>query len=467
MKRFPFLVMMIVALAASCTTTAPDSRQEADLLIKGGTIITISGPNIENGAIAVRDGAIVDVGPSARVESAWRGRDVIDARGEVVMPGLVNAHTHVPMTLFRGIADDRSLMDWLNNYIFPAEAKMVSPEFVRWGTRLGAAEMIESGTTTFADMYYYEADIARETRKAGLRGVLGETLIDFPAPDNKTWADAIAYAKKYVAEFKGDPLITPALAPHAPYTVSAEHLVQVRELADELHVPIEIHLAETQDETKQIEDRYGVRPVEHLDHIGFLGPDVIAAHGIWLDPAELDLLKKRGVGIVHCPHSNMMLADGVAPVPDMLARGMEVGLGTDGPAGSNDDLDMIIEMGSAARLQKITRMNPKALGAKQVLRMATLGGAQVLGLADKIGSIEVGKRADIIILDLRKPRTQPIYDVESTIVYAANGSDVVTTIVDGRILMRDRQVLTVDIPAVLAKAKEYRDQVLAALSKKN
>jgi len=466
MKRLIAIAAAIVALT-SCTTTTTDTRPDADLLIRGATVITISGSNIEDGAIAIRDGEIVDVGPADRVAGAWHAGTVIDATGEVVMPGLVNAHTHVPMTLFRGIADDRDLMDWLQNYIFPAEAKVVDRDFVKWGTRLGAAEMIRSGTTTFADMYYYEADIARETRAAGLRGVLGETVIDFPAPDNKTWPEAIAYVREYAREFRGDSLITPAIAPHAPYTVSPEHLKEVRAVADELHIPILIHVGETQDETKQIEEKYGARPVEHLENIGFLGDDVIMAHGIWLEPKELDLLKSRKVGIVHCPESNMMLASGVAPVPQMLARHMEVGLGTDGPAGSNDDLDMITEMGSAARLQKISNMNPKALGAKQVLRMATLGGAQVLGLGDRIGSIEVGKRADVIILDLRQPRTQPIYDVESAIVYASNGSDVVTTIVDGKILMRDRKIMTVDVPAALEKATEYRDRVLAAISKKD
>jgi 5-methylthioadenosine/S-adenosylhomocysteine deaminase len=450
------LIVLLIAL--------PLGARNVDILITGGTVVTMAGPNIENGSVVIHNGQIVAVGRSADIDKTYTAATRINARGMAVMPGFVNAHTHVPMTLFRGIADDRDLMDWLTNFIFPAEAKNVDREFVKWGTRLAAAEMIRSGTTTFGDMYYFESDIARETKKAGLRAVLGETLLDFPAPDNKTWEEGIAYMRKFVAEWKNDPLITPAFAPHAPFTVSREHLQQVRALATELGVPILIHVSETKDELRQVAERAnGMTPGAYLDSIGFLGDDVVAAHGVWLTENEMHRFAEKGTGVVHCPESNMMLASGVAPVVAMQRIGVDVGLGTDGPAGSNNNLDMFEEMASAARLQKITRNDPKALTAREVLELATIGGARVLGLADKIGTLEKGKRADVIVIDLQTTRIQPLYSVESAIVYAASGSSVVTTIVDGRILMRRGQLLTIDEKAVLAKAKEYRDQIVKSL----
>ena len=435
-----------------------------DIVIAHGTVLTMAGPNIENGAVAIDQHKIVAVGTASEIAKQYTGRETIDARGKAILPGFVNAHTHVPMTLFRGIADDRDLMDWLQHYIFPAEAKNVTPEFVKWGTRLAAVEMIESGTTTFADMYYFESDIARETKRAGLRAVAGETVLDFPAPDNKTWDAAMAYVRKYITDWKDDPLITPAIAPHAPFTVSREHLQQVRRIADELHAPILIHVSETKDELRQVAEKQGgMLPGQYLNSIDFLGHDVIAAHGVWLSPEEIRIFAEKKVGVVHCPESNMMLASGVAPVVDMRKAGINVGLGTDGPAGSNNNLDMVEEAASAARLQKITRGDPKALTARDVLEMATIGGAKALGLDAKIGTLEPGKRADVIVLDLQQPKSQPVYAVESAIVYAASGSAVTDTICDGKVLMRSRKVLTVNVPETLAKAKEYRDKVVASL----
>jgi 5-methylthioadenosine/S-adenosylhomocysteine deaminase len=460
MKRF------LLALLLLTTATLARAAERVDILITGGTVVTMAGENIENGSVAIRNGEIVDVGSSKAIDGKYSAKTVIRAGGHAVVPGFVNAHTHVPMTLFRGIADDRDLMDWLTNFIFPAEAKNVDREFVKWGTRLAAAEMIRSGTTTFADMYYFESDIARETKAAGLRGVLGETLIDFPAPDNKTWDAAIAYMRQYAKDWKGDRLITPAFAPHAPYTVSTEHLKQVRALASELDIPILIHVSETKDELRQVaEKQNGMTPGAYLDSIGFLGDDVVAAHGVHLTADELKTFAARKTGVAHCPESNQMLASGVAPVVDMIKAGMEVGLGTDGPAGSNNNLDMVEEMASAARLQKVMRNDPKAISAREVLRLATIGGAQVMGLADKIGTLERGKRADIVLIDLQQTRVQPVYSVESAIVYAASGSAVVTTIVDGRILMRRGELLTLDENEIIRKADEYRQKILRSLAK--
>jgi 5-methylthioadenosine/S-adenosylhomocysteine deaminase len=459
MKRLA--ILLCLALAVPSLVAA----ERVDILITGGTVVTMAGPNIEKGSVAIRDGQIVAVGASSEVDARFNAKTVIRAGGHAIVPGFVNAHTHVPMTLFRGIADDRDLMDWLTKFIFPAEAKNVDREFVKWGTRLAAAEMIRSGTTTYADMYYFESDIARETKAAGLRGVLGETLIDFPAPDNKTWDEAIAYMREYAKTWKGDRLITPAFAPHAPYTVSTEHLKQVRALATELGIPILIHVSETKDELRQVaEKQSGQTPGNYLESIGFLGDDVVAAHGVHLTPEELKLFAARKTGVAHCPESNQMLASGVAPVVEMIRAGMEVGLGTDGPAGSNNNLDMVEEMASAARLQKVMRNDPKAISAREVLQLATIGGAQVLGLADKIGTLEPGKRADVVLIDLQQAKVQPVYSVESAIVYAASGSSVVTTIVDGKILMRRGQLLTLNEPEILRKADEYRQRILRSLA---
>jgi 5-methylthioadenosine/S-adenosylhomocysteine deaminase len=464
-------LLLILTLLTACST-APlfdqpplldSERQQVDLIIEGGTILTMAGPNLTASSLAISGGEIVAIGPSGEITGRFRASEVIDAGGKAVLPGFVNSHTHIPMTLFRGIADDRELMDWLQNFIFPAEAQNVDREFVRWGTRLGAAEMIASGTTTFADMYYFEDVIGREARAAGLRAVVGQTLIDFPAPDHATWESAIAFSRKFIEEFRGDPLITAALAPHAPYTVSTEHLREVRALATELAAPILIHLAETEDEVRQIVERFGHRPVSYLESIGFLGRDVIAAHVVWPDADEIGILARRGVGVAHCPESNMMLASGIAPVVALRNAGVKVGLGTDGPAGSNNNLDMIEEMASAARLQKVSERNPRALGAREVLRMATIEGARVLGLDTKIGTLEVGKEADITIIDLATVRTQPVYSVESAIVYASSGPNVTHTIVRGQVLMRDRQLLTIDVPAVLERAEAYRRQITERL----
>jgi Cytosine deaminase and related metal-dependent hydrolases len=458
------LPLLVSLLLLACATTPVVTRQPVDLLITGGTVLTMAGPNVENGSIAIANGAIVAVGPASDIDARYAARDVIDARGMAIVPGFVNAHTHVPMSLFRGIADDRDLMDWLQNFIFPAEKNNVDANFVRWGTRLAAAEMIRSGTTTFADMYYFEADIAREARNAGLRGVLGETFIDFPAPDNKTWDEMVSYMRSYARQFKNDPLITPALAPHAPYTVSADHLKQVRALATELGLPILIHVSETQDELEQIAERSGgMRPVQYLDSLGFLGHDVVAAHCVWLSPEEIAILARRGVGVAYNPESNMMLASGVAPVSAMRAAGVNVGIGTDGPAGSNDNMDMIDEMATAARLQKITTMDPKALSARSVLEMATIGGAKALGLDKKIGTLEPGKRADLAVIDLQTPETQPVYSVESAIVYAASAGNVDSTIVDGHVLMRHRKLTTINLAETLQRAAEYRNRILGSL----
>jgi 5-methylthioadenosine/S-adenosylhomocysteine deaminase len=402
------------------------------------------------------------VGTPAEIDRAYAGRESIDAAGQVVMPGLVNTHTHAPMVLYRGLADDLALMEWLNKYIFPAEAKTVSPEFVRAGTRLAALEMIESGTTTFADMYYFEEEIAKETRAAGLRAVLGQTVIQFPVADAKTPADGLARADAFIKAFKGDALITPAVAPHSMYTLDGPTLKAARDLSRLRNVPTLIHLAETIEETKVAHERSSISPTMYLDSLGFLGPGVLAAHGVWVSDADIAILHQRGVGVSHNPESNMKLASGTAPVTAYLRAGVALGLGTDGAA-SNNDLDMFEAMRVASFLQKLHTSDPRAMGAATALDLATMGGAHALGMERQIGSLERGKRADLIVVDMSSARQTPLYDPVSALVYTTRGSDVRTTIVNGKVLMRDRQVLTLDRSAVLAEARGWVEKVRAAV----
>lgn len=462
------LVLALVIVASGQRrggSTGGKGANTVDLLISGGAVVTMNGDRriFENGFVAVRGERVVDVGDAAALKAKnYRARQTIDARGKVVLPGLVNAHTHIPMTLFRGIADDLDLQDWLTKYIFPAEAKNVTRDFVIAGTRLGLAEMIRGGTTAYADMYYFEDAIAEETKKAGMRGVLGETVIDFPVPDNKTWEAALGYTESFVKRWKGDTLITPAIAPHAPYTVSTEHLNQVKAFADKHDVPIIIHLAEAPTETKTIAERYNTRPALYLEKIGFLSSRLLAAHVVHVNDREIEILKQREVGVAHCPQSNMKLSSGAAPIPQMLKLNLRLGLGTDGAA-SNHDLSMWEEMDTAAKLHKLVTMIPTVVTAEQALEMATIGGARALHMEKEIGSIEAGKRADLIVVDLNALHLTPMYNLRSHLVYAAKASDVTDTIVNGRVLMRNRRLLTLDEVAVKAAARKYQKQVSESL----
>ena len=441
------------------------AQQKADLIVSGGIVVTMDGGRAiyEDGSVAVRGDSIVAVGPRAEVEARYRAAQKIDAHGRLVLPGLINGHTHVPMTLFRGLHDDVKLNDWLYKYIFPAEAKNVNEQFVRWGTRLAAAEQIRAGVTTFADMYYFEDAIAEETKAAGMRGVLGETLIDFPAPDNKSEAEMLAYTEKFLKRWQGDALIHAAPAPHSIYTCSKKTLQDAAALARKYHAPILIHVAEMKKERDDSEKANGMSPVAYLDKIGVLGPDVVAAHCIFVDEADRKLLAEKQVGCVHNPSSNMMIASGVSPVPEMRAAGVAVGLGTDGPAGSNNDLDLMEEIDLAAKLAKISKMDPLALNAKAVVEMATIDGARALHMEKEIGSLEAGKKADLILISLEEPNAVPMYDIYSQIAYSLKGSDVDTVVIGGRVVMRERKLLTVDEPRVLEKAREYGSAVKKSL----
>lgn len=436
-----------------------------DLLISNATIVTMDPARrvIEDGVIAVNGDTVVFVGTAAELHAqsgkGLTSKQTIDAKGKLLMPGLINGHTHIPMVLMRGLVDDVTLDDWLRKFIFPAEARNVTEDFVRWGSRLALAEMIRSGTTTFADMYYFEDAEAEETKAAGLRGFLGETWIDFPAPDNKSEAEMAAYSEKFLKKWQGDPLIHAAVAPHSIYTCSEKTLKDAAALARKYHAPILIHVAEMRKEYVDSLEKNGTTPVQYLERIELLGPDVLAAHCIWVDYTDMKILAERQVGCVHNPSSNMMLASGVAPVVDERAAGIRVGLGTDGPAGSNNDLNMMEEMDLAAKLQKTNRVDPRALGAKGALEMATIEGARALHMEKEIGSLEVAKKADFVILNLDVPNAVPRYDVYSQIVYALKASEIETVVVAGKTLLKDGKLLTVDEAKAMAKAREYGKKV--------
>ena len=458
--------VVVCVLTFSAVVVLAQTPRQVSLVIVNGIVVTVDGSNriINSGAVAIDGTDIVSVDTTENVRRQFRGRQTIDAAGQVVMPGLVNTHTHAPMVLYRGLADDLALDQWLTKYIFPAEAKTVSPEFVRAGTRLAVLEMIESGTTTYADMYYFEDEIAKETKAAGLRGVLGQTVIQFPVADAKTPAEGLARAEQFIRAFKNDPLITPAVAPHAIYTNDSATLKAAREMSVRLGVPTLIHVAETQSEAMTAKERGSGTVVSYLDSIGFLGPGVVAAHAVWVNDGDMALLKSRGVGVSHNPVSNMKLASGIAPVKAYLAAEVAIGLGTDGAA-SNNDLDMFEAMRAASFLQKVATSDPTAVSAGTAVRMATIGGARALGMDKQIGSLEPGKRADVIIVGMNAARQTPMYDPLSHLVYVTNGDDVQTTIVNGRVLMRDRKVLTLDRAAALRDAKKWAASVSAAVGR--
>ena len=451
-------------MLAAAAAAAQPARRTVSLVVTGRTVITENARHqiLSPGAVAIDGADIVDVDTPEAIARKYAPRETIAARGQVILPGLVNTHTHAPMVMYRGLADDMALMDWLQKYIFPAEAKTVSPELVRTGTRLAALEMIESGTTTFVDMYYFEEEIAKAAVEAGLRGILGETIIQFPVADAKTPAEALARAERFIVEFKDNGLVVPAVAPHALYTNDPATLVASAALGRKYGVPVIIHFSETEDEVRGAREQYKMTPAAYLESIGFWGPRTIAAHGVWVTDDDIAILRRRGVGVAHNPESNMKLASGAAPVTKYLAAGVAVGLGTDGAA-SNNDLDMFEAMRQASFLAKLSTRDPTAVSAQTALDMATIGGARAIGMERSIGSLEAGKHADLITVSMTAPRQTPMYDPVSHLVYTTRGDDVRTTIVNGKVLMKDRQVRTLDRTRVIADANALAQKVRAAV----
>ncbi len=435
---------------------------DLDILISDGTLLAMSEQMdiIDNCLIGIKDGVIVSIqtqnGDSSSDKSA---REIIDASGCVVMPGLINTHTHLPMVAFRGKADDLPLMDWLNNHIFPLEARFVNKTMVYECAMLAMAEMILSGTTTFCDAYFFESSVAEAAQTCAMRAVAAQGFADFATPDNPKYEKMMATADRFVNRWKSyAPMITPAFFCHSPYTCSPATLVNVKQAAREAGILYLTHLLEQQNEIEIIEKRYGKKPVRHLYDLGVLDEKTVAVHCNWLTKEDIDILADTGVGVSHNPESSMKLAAGVAPVPELLERKINVGLGTDGAA-SNNDLDMFREMDSTAKIHKVMSLNPTVMSAQTVLRAATIGGAKLLGLEKLIGSIEVGKRADIILIDMNQPHLTPVYNYYSHLVYAARGADVKISIIDGKIIMKERKLLTIDLPKTIEAVNQIARQI--------
>lgn len=438
-------------------------KKKADIIIDNGLILTVDSQDsiLENHALIVSDDRIEAIIPSREAHKKYDAAQLLNAENKIVMPGLINTHTHSAMTVFRGFADDLPLYEWLNEYVFPAEGKFTSPEMVYKGTRLALAEMLLSGTTCFNDMYYHQDTAAQAAEEFGMRAVLTESMADFAVPGSKNFRQALDFTEKMYKKFRDNPLISIGAAVHAPYTANPDLLVAAKELSDKYRLLMNIHVSETARESKTIKERYGETSVHLLDDLGFLNGRTVAAHSVHVSEEEIQIYKNRGVGVAHNPECNMKIASGAAPVPRFLQEGIKVGLGTDGTA-SNNNLDLFEEMRSMAFLHKLTTGDPTVLSARTCVRIATMGGAKVIGKADKTGSLEIGKKADIITLDINSPHAVPLYDPYSTVVYSLNGSSVCDTLINGRILMQDRKIPGIDLNKIMHEAKNC-----AAYIKKN
>jgi 5-methylthioadenosine/S-adenosylhomocysteine deaminase len=440
--------------------------ESVDWLITAKYVVTMDAKHsvIEQGAVAISGARIVAVGTQADLAARFQPKHTLAKPDALLTPGLIDTHTHAPMSLLRGLADDKRLDDWLNNYIFPAEAKNVTADFVRAGTRLACVEMVLGGITTYTDMYYFEDTEAEAAKEMGVRGVLGQTIIGFPAPDYRTWREALAGAERFLGRYAKDELITPAVAPHAIYTTPDDALVAAHKLAVQYAAPLLIHLAEMARERDDSLTKRHLTPVQVLEKLGMLDGRVVAAHSIYLDARDIEILKRHGTGVAHCPSSNTKMAAGIAHVAEMLEAGLSVGLGNDGFAGSNDSADLFREMDLAAKLQKITRMDPTVLPAEQVFEMATMGGARVLGMDRQIGSLEAGKRADLISVTLKNSTAIPLAgNLYAQLVYAGKSSDVEDVFINGRQIVGGRKVTTADVDDIYRKAEEYRHRISASL----
>ena len=455
-RILPALIALPLLLAAHVNLPT------ADIVVTHAYVVTMNAAKdiYPDGAVVIGSGRILAVGPSALANS-YSAAKTIDAAGDVVMPGMINAHTHASMTVFRGLGDD--VPDRLQRFIFPLEHKLVDREIVYWGGLYGMVEMIQGGVTTIADMYYFEDEVARAARQIGMRGILGETVLNIPAPDAAEPYGGMVYALKFIQQFRGDPLITPAFAPHAPYTVDAEHLRLIQKAADAQNVPILMHVAEMPYEVSGIKKDFNKTPVEYLDSIGLLTPRLVAAHCIFVTDSDIQLLKDRNVGVSHNMESNIKSAKGVSPAWKMFKQGVRIGLGTDGPMSGNT-LDIIGQLGYVAKVQKLENHDRNIMPAVDVVEMATMGGARALHMEDRIGSLETGKLADLIVLDHDSTTMTPFYDVYSTLVYAAAAHDVRTVIINGRLVMQDWKIGTLDVADVRQHMRQISRRISDAVA---
>jgi 5-methylthioadenosine/S-adenosylhomocysteine deaminase len=435
---------------------------EVDIIILADSVLTMDAHQsaFKDGVVAVKDGKVVAVGPAADICERYFSDRTVGGKGKVAFPGLVNAHTHSPMVYFRGLKDDLPLKVWLEEHIWPAENKWLSPQFVGDAVQLACLEMLRGGITLYNDMYFFGEVIAGATKKIGMRAVVGAGLLDFPSKTAGTVDEYFSNAENFIGSWTGDDLIVPAIAPHSPYTCCPETMVRAKGVSERFRVPLHLHLSETQWEVGEVRKRYGKTPVKHLDSIGVLDSSVIAAHCVHVDDDEIGILAKRRVGVAHCIESNLKLASGIAPVVKMVGEGVKVTFGTDGAA-SNNDLDILSEMSTAAKVHKAASGDPTVLNAKLVLLMATRWGAEALGLGDLTGSIEAGKAADIVIADLNEPHLVPVYDVYSQIVYSMRSSDVDTVLVNGKVVVDSGRLTTADETEIIQKAIEWGQKISA------
>jgi len=464
-----FLALLLTSCGAGTDSAATANDERIDLIVKGDYVVSMddTGTVYGNGAVAIDQSLILAIGPAEDILAEYSAAQVLEGKDRIVMPGLVNGHSHAAMTLLRGVADDLALMDWLNNYIFPAEVQFVDSEFVRIGTELACWEMIRGGTTTFVDMYYYPDTIAEVVDSCGMRAMISATVIDQRSPDAENADDSIKKGAGFIERWQGkNERITPIFGPHANYTLNAEQLKATREAAMRYNAPISIHVSESPFELQYSQDTYGMPSIELYESIGFFEGPTIAAHVVWPTKEEIPILAERKVGVIHNPTSNMKIASGISPVTEMLEAGVRVGLGTDGAA-SNNDLDLWEEMRLASFLQKVDRMDPEVMSATTVLTMATRGGANAIGLGDTIGSLEVGKRADLIQVAFDDVHHVPTYDVISHLVYVTDEQDVASVVVNGKILMLDGEMLTIDTKSVAAEATALAARIQAALNERN
>lgn len=434
--------------------------QTADYIIQADYVITMDHDLtvIRKGALVIQENKIADIGSSDDIAKKYFSKNIINGKNTAVMPGLINTHTHAAMVYFRGMADDLPLKEWLEEHIWPAENKWLSPEFVSDATELACLEMLKAGITTYNDMYFFENAASIAAKKIGIRAVLGAGIVDFPTVAGNSADEYLSKAERFIKEWQGDDLIVPCIAPHSAYACSPDTLKKVKELADKYNVIIHTHLSETKWEVEEIKGKYGLTPVEHLKKIGLLDENIIAAHCVWVDEKEIDAIAKHKVGVSHCIESNLKLSSGIAPVPAMLKAGVKVSFGTDGAA-SNNDLNILSEMSTAAKVHKAVSNDPTALNAKTALLMATKCGADALGLGGLTGSLEKGKTADIAIMNLNKPHLTPLYDIYSHIVYSARASDVETVFVNGKLVVDKGRPCTADEEEITAKARAWRCKI--------
>jgi len=458
---FLFSVLMILSITSGCNSKNKNKNLiSADIIIEHAKILTMDSSHslFDNAAIVIKQGRILEIGPSDSIALKYTALRTIDATNKLVMPGLVNTHTHVPMNLFRGYSDDKPLHEWLYKYMFPLEAKYVNARNVKLGAQLAIIEMLKSGTTIFNDSYYYEDEVALAAKEIGMRAIVNEGLISFPVPNAKNYKEGLAYTEKLIKKWKGDSIIMVGVSVHSPYTCSSELIKEAWALADKYKVPFNIHLAETKWEFDSIKKTFKCTPVQYLNQLGVLSSNVIAAHCVYLTNEDVSIMFEKKAGVAHNPECNMKICSGVAPVPEMLKQGVKVGLGTDGAA-SNNNLDMFQAMYTAALLHKLSTNEPTVMNARQVVDMATISGAKVLGMDKLIGSLEKGKSADLIIIDLKRPEIYPVYNIYSSIVYSMNSSAVNTVIINGKIVLDNRKVLNIDENEVLEKVQLLADSI--------